>query len=135
MNRPVTAPTPVDYPCSDGQPMAESDFQLEPLVYAITALRTHFHHRKKVYVAGDMFLYHEEDDPRCPERTSAAQIGKRKYFSANRSASNRTMHSSRARADWRSRTRRSPASRSRLANHSSSERANKPFSPCRINSA
>ena len=60
MNRPVTAPTPVDYPCSDGQPMAESDFQLEPLVYAITALRTHFHHRKKVYVAGDMFLYHEE---------------------------------------------------------------------------
>ena len=51
MNRPVTAPTPVDYPCSDGQPMAESDFQLEPLVYAITALRTHFHHRKKVYVA------------------------------------------------------------------------------------
>ena len=57
MNRPVTAPTPVDYPCSDGQPMAESDFQLEPLLYAITALRTHFHHRKKVYVAGDMFLY------------------------------------------------------------------------------
>ena len=63
MNRPVTAPTPVDYPCSDGQPMAESDFQLEPLVYAITALRTHFHHRKKVYVAGDMFLYHEEGNP------------------------------------------------------------------------
>ena len=65
MNRPVTAPTPVDYPCSDGQPMAESDFQLEPLVYAITALRTHFHHRKKVYVAGDMFLYHEEGNPRA----------------------------------------------------------------------
>ena len=64
MNRPVTAPTPVDYPCSDGQPMAESDFQLEPLVYTITALRTHFHHRKKVYVAGDMFLYHEEGNPR-----------------------------------------------------------------------
>ena len=61
----VTAPTPVDYPCSDGQPMAESDFQLEPLVYAITALRTHFHHRKNVYVAGDMFLYHEEGNPRA----------------------------------------------------------------------
>ena len=65
MNRPVTAPTPVDYPCSDGQPMAESDFQLEPLVYAITALRTHFHQRKNVYVAGDMFLYHEEGNPRA----------------------------------------------------------------------
>ena len=62
--------------------MAESDFQLEPLVYAITALRTHFHHRKKVYailraahplpstrknvfVAGDMYLYHEEGNPRA----------------------------------------------------------------------
>ena len=65
MNRPVTAPTPVDYPCSDGQPMAESDFQLEPLVYAITALRTHFHHPKKVYVAGDMLLYHEEGKSRA----------------------------------------------------------------------
>ena len=65
MNRPVTAPTPVDYPCSDGQPMAETEFQLIPLVYAITALRTHFLHRKRVYVAGDMFLYYKEGNPRA----------------------------------------------------------------------
>ena len=63
MNRPVTIPAAVDYPCSDGRPMAESDFQLEPLVYAITALRTHFADREQVYVAGDMFLYFREGDP------------------------------------------------------------------------
>ena len=45
--------------------MAESDFQLEPLVYAITALRTHFLHRQEVYVAGDMFLYFKEGNPRA----------------------------------------------------------------------
>ena len=28
MNRPAIAPAPVDYSSSDGQPMAESDFQL-----------------------------------------------------------------------------------------------------------
>ena len=65
MNRPVTIPAAVDYPCSDGQPMAESDFQLKPLVYAITALQTHFLHQSQVYVAGDMFLYFKEGAPRA----------------------------------------------------------------------
>ena len=65
MNRPVTIPAAVDYPCSDGQPMAESDFQLKPLVYAITALQTHFLDQSQVYVAGDMFLYFKEGDPRA----------------------------------------------------------------------
>ena len=65
MNRPAAAPVPVDYPCSDGTPLAESDFQLEPTVYAITALRTHFRHQERVYVAGDMFVYFKEGDPRA----------------------------------------------------------------------
>ena len=65
MNRPVVIPAAVDYPCSDGQPMAESDFQLKPLVYAITALQTHFLHQSQVYVAGDMFLYFKEGAPRA----------------------------------------------------------------------
>ena len=63
MNRPATVPAPVDYPCSDGRPLAESDFQLKPLVYAITALQTHFLDRAQVYVAGDMFVYFKEGDP------------------------------------------------------------------------
>ena len=35
MNRPAPVPATVDYPCSDGRPMAESGFQIKPLVYAI----------------------------------------------------------------------------------------------------
>ena len=65
MTRPPTVPATVDYPCSDGRPIAESDFQLEPLVYAITALRTHFGDNAQVYVASDMFLYFREGDPRA----------------------------------------------------------------------
>ena len=65
MNRSVTAPPVVDYPCSDGQPLAESDFQLEPIVYAITTLRMHFHPRGLACVAGDMFVYYEEGNPRA----------------------------------------------------------------------
>ena len=63
MNRLDAVPAPVDYPCSDGKPLAESDFQLKPLVYAITALQTHFLDRAQVYVAGDMFVYFKEGDP------------------------------------------------------------------------
>ena len=53
------------YPDSDGRPVAESDFQLIPLLYAIDALKAHFQAREDVYVAGDMFLYYEEGNPRA----------------------------------------------------------------------
>ena len=65
MNRPVTAPAAVDYPSSDGQPMAESEFQLIPLIDAIAALRSHYAHREDVYAVGNMFLYYEEGNPRA----------------------------------------------------------------------
>ena len=65
MNRPITAPPAVEYPCSDGQPMAETEFQLIPLIEAISALRSHFANRDDVYVVGDMFLYYEEGNPRA----------------------------------------------------------------------
>ena len=47
----------IDYPDSDGQPMAESDFQREPLMYAVESLRIYFQSREDVYVSGNMFLY------------------------------------------------------------------------------
>jgi Uma2 family endonuclease len=50
----------LEYPDSDGEPMAESDFQLIPLIYSITALRIYFQDRPDVYVAGDMLLYYEQ---------------------------------------------------------------------------
>jgi Uma2 family endonuclease len=45
--------------------VAESDFQLGPLIYAIDALRAYFQGRDDVYVAGDLFLYYEEGNPRA----------------------------------------------------------------------
>ena len=84
MNRPAAVPAPVDYPCSDGKPLAESDFQLEPVVYAITALRTHYRHRERVHVAGDMFVYFKEGDRRAvvvPDVFVVVGAGKHKRLS------------------------------------------------------
>jgi Uma2 family endonuclease len=55
----------IDYPDSDGQPMAESDFQREPLIYAIESLRIYFQDRADVYVSGNMFVYYEEGNPKA----------------------------------------------------------------------
>ena len=57
--------TEIYYPDTDGLPVAESDFQLGPLMYAIDALRAYFQERDDVYVAGDLFLYYEEGNPRA----------------------------------------------------------------------
>jgi Uma2 family endonuclease len=60
----VSHPTQrIYYPSSDGQPVAESDFQLRPLLYAVTTLQTYFEDRADVYVAGNMFIYYEEGNP------------------------------------------------------------------------
>src|SRR5437660_8355424 len=53
----------VEYPSSDGLPMAESDFQRKPLTYAVEALGIYFQHRAEVYVSGNMFIYYEEGNP------------------------------------------------------------------------
>ena len=57
--------TEIYYPDSDGQPMAESDFQREPLIYAVESLRIHFRRREDVYVSGNMFIYYEEGNPKA----------------------------------------------------------------------
>ena len=56
----VLAPAPVDYPSSDGRPVAESDHQFIPLTYAASRLRQHFRQRDDVYVAGNLLIYYEE---------------------------------------------------------------------------
>ncbi len=50
----------VTYPDSDGQPMAESDFQRTPLTYAVESLTLHFEDVDDCYVSGNMFIYYEE---------------------------------------------------------------------------
>ena len=52
----------VEYPSSDGKPVAESDFQLTVLTYAREALRTHFRAREDVYVAANLLIYYREGD-------------------------------------------------------------------------
>ena len=61
----LLAPATVDYPSSDGRPMAESDFQLTPLSYARDALRHHFRDRDDVYASGNLLIYYEEGNPKA----------------------------------------------------------------------
>ena len=61
--RSLLAPARVDYPSSDGQPIAETDHQRTPLTYAVEALRHHFRDRPDVYVSGNLFIYYEEGKP------------------------------------------------------------------------
>ena len=56
--------TTVDYPDTDGLPMAESDFQRKPLTYAVEALDIYFQDRPDVYVSGNLFLYYRKETPR-----------------------------------------------------------------------
>ena len=61
---PVIPPAAVDYPSSDGKPLAENDAQLHAILYAVGALRVRYGDRPDVYVSGDLLVYYEEDNPR-----------------------------------------------------------------------
>ena len=60
----VTPPAAVDYPSSDGKPLAENDAQLHAILYAVGALRVRYRDRPDVYVSGDLLVYYEEGNPR-----------------------------------------------------------------------
>ena len=59
----LLAPAEVDYPSSDGRPIAESDHQRTPLTYAVERLRQYFRDREDVYVSGNLLIYYEEGNP------------------------------------------------------------------------
>ena len=65
MSQAVLSPAAIEYPCSDGKPMAENDAQRDAIMYAIGALRIHFADRPDVYVSGDLLIYYEEGNPRA----------------------------------------------------------------------
>jgi Uma2 family endonuclease len=54
---------PIEYPESDGEPLAESDFQLAWIVYLLNVLGYYFRQRDDVYVAGNLLIYYEEGMP------------------------------------------------------------------------
>ena len=57
----------VEYPCSDGQPMAETDIHAACMMYVTYALRRLFtkRGREDVYVGSNNFLYYEQGNPRA----------------------------------------------------------------------
>lgn len=51
------------YPDSDGEKMAENNFQQRAIRYATGALRAHFRNRSHVHVRGDMFIFYRNGEP------------------------------------------------------------------------
>ena len=62
MARATVVPETIDYPDSDGLPMAESEFQFWPILYAGSTLANHYRARDDVYVSGNLLLYYEADN-------------------------------------------------------------------------
>ena len=65
MVRLLSAPPSMEYPSSDGKPIAEGDFQLYPLLYAVDRLALYFRNDPDVYVSGNLLLYYEERNLRA----------------------------------------------------------------------
>ncbi len=63
MLREVPAPTIIEYPSSDGAPMAETGVHVKAIIAIVSMLWAYFRHRTDVYIGGDMFWYYEEGNP------------------------------------------------------------------------
>lgn len=76
--------TKIEYPDTDGLPMAESDFQREYLTYAVEVLRIYFQNHADVYVSGNLFIYYEQGNPKAvvaPDVFVVFGVAKRDRFS------------------------------------------------------
>jgi Uma2 family endonuclease len=52
----------IEYPYSDGKPMAESDLHRAEMMYLIEALDDRYRETPDVYIAGNLFLYYVQGD-------------------------------------------------------------------------
>jgi Uma2 family endonuclease len=50
----------IEYPSSDGEPMAESDITRDYITYSVEALKLYFQGISDVYVSANSFVYYEE---------------------------------------------------------------------------
>ena len=57
------ATSPIIYPEHDGKPMGETDVHIDAIIYLREALQDHFRQAPEVYVAGNLLLYYEENNP------------------------------------------------------------------------
>ena len=55
----------VEYPDSDGEPMADNTLQWDTIAYLVTAVRRWYADRPDVFVAGDLLWYFEEGNPKA----------------------------------------------------------------------
>ncbi|MBD2175855.1 Uma2 family endonuclease [Pseudanabaena sp. FACHB-1998] len=55
----------LEYPSSDGLPMAESDPARDYLVYGVESLTNYFQNQSEVYVSGNLFIYYEQGNPKA----------------------------------------------------------------------
>ena len=59
----AAAPAAVEYPESDGKPMAETDVHARAMIDVRAMLENRFAPDPDVYVSGNLLLYYEEGDP------------------------------------------------------------------------
>ncbi len=52
----------IEYPSSDGEPMAESKWQYIPLTDTVSTLENYFINRPDVFIAGDLLVYYRMND-------------------------------------------------------------------------
>ena len=62
MARVTVVPKTIDYPDSDGLPMAENESQFWPILYVGSALDRYYQDRDDVYVVGNLLLYYQQGD-------------------------------------------------------------------------
>ena len=60
LSAPLAPAATIDYPSSDGKPMAESDSQRKPLTYAVDCLGHYFRNHPDVYVSGNLLIYYQQ---------------------------------------------------------------------------
>jgi Uma2 family endonuclease len=61
----VEPPLHVEYPESDGEPMAETDWHVSEMMALIGSLQHRYRDAADVYVAGNNFVYYEEGNPKA----------------------------------------------------------------------
>ena len=66
MARVAVVPEPMDYPDSDGLPMAENESQFWPILYVGSALDRYYQDREDVYVVGNLLAYYQKAPPGQP---------------------------------------------------------------------
>jgi Uma2 family endonuclease len=64
LQEPAGGPAAIEYPSSDGEPMAETSTHVMLMVTLIATLRYYFRQRSDTYVIGNIFLYYKQGHPK-----------------------------------------------------------------------